>query len=340
MRLKVNWTVSLVTLILLLTGCNNAMNKNTTKFEWDATESAPLHYPMKIIQGTFIYHGEAEEGLYVPSGGTISSGWGEPISSHLVGEKYKPLPDRLKIAYFSFAEKQFYQGEFALPYEQMLALFREGVANAVTFDGRDMPEYSRIMVGVAPGGTVAVWVTGRKTVEVFFGQAQKVDLDPGSAFDVPFDSEEDADTYIREVLEEELTPAELQSLKKHGIPFGVWARYRNRYDWLPTFSGGHYPTDADVIYLNGENITNWNSTDKKELNIQRPVPQEVRFMGEQALYTVTFDDIETMAAFEKLGANGKKVFLEFEPRMPRTNIRIRLYNDKESIELKKFVSKK
>ena len=60
--------------------------------------------------------------------------------------------------------------------------------------------------------------------------------------------------------------------------------------------------------------------------------------GKKTLYEITFDEFETMAAFEKLGANGKKVYLEFEPRLPRTQIKARLYNDKESIELKKFVS--
>jgi hypothetical protein len=45
------------------------MGKNDTKFDWGATESAPKHYPMEIIRGTFIYHGEAEKGLYVPAVG-------------------------------------------------------------------------------------------------------------------------------------------------------------------------------------------------------------------------------------------------------------------------------
>ena len=133
MRHKLHWATNrLFIFILLLSGCHNAMSKNDTTFEWRATECAPHHYPMEIIQGTFIYHGETEDGLYIPSGGTLSAGWGQPISNHAVGEKYKPLPDRLKIAFFSYTEKQFYQGEFALPYERILALFREGVANAVT----------------------------------------------------------------------------------------------------------------------------------------------------------------------------------------------------------------
>lgn len=86
------------------------MSKNDAKFEWGATESAPKHYPMKIIRGTFIYHGEAEEGLYIPSGGTLKKGWGQSISSHSVGERLKPLSDRLMIIFFSYVEEQFYKG--------------------------------------------------------------------------------------------------------------------------------------------------------------------------------------------------------------------------------------
>jgi hypothetical protein len=344
MMRKLTRNIRFITLLLLSTGSSIAMGKNDAKFEWDATESAPKHYPMEIIRGTFIYHGEAEAGLYIPSGGTLSSGWGDPISSHDVGEKFKPLPDRLKIYFFSLAERQFYEGEFALPYERIQALFREGVANATASPDGELPIYTRIMAGVAPGGVVAVWVTGQDTKEVFFGQAQKVELNPSAAFALPFKDKADSDSYMQEILESSTTPEERESIKKNGIPFGLWARYRNLYDWLPNFTQGHHPEKVNAIYLNGEYIVNWNPGDKKELDKLRPVPQEVRFMTtfneEKVLFTVNFDEFETMAAFEKLGANGKKVYIEFEPRMPRTDIKIRVYNDKESIELKKFISKK
>jgi len=344
MMRKMTWNIRIITLLLLLTGSSIAMSNTDTKFYWIATESAPKHYPMEIIRGTFIYHGEAEQGLYIPSGGTLKKGWGDPISSHTVGEKFKPLPDRLKIYFFSLTEKQFYEGEFDLPYEKILALFREGVANATASPDGEVPIYTRIMAGIAPGGVVAVWVTGQDTKEVFFGQAQKVELNPSAAFALPFKDKADSDLYMKEILESSTTPEERESLQKNGIPFGLWARYRNRYDWLPTFTQGHHPVEGgvDVSYLNGEYIVNWNPADKKELNKPRPVPQQASFMtvmnGQNVLFTIDFDEFETMAAFEKLGASNKKVFIEFEPRMPRTDIKIRLYNDKESIELKKFNS--
>jgi len=320
-------------LLLLLAGCNNAMSDNVTKFEWDATESAPKLYPMEIIKGEFIYKGETSRGLYIPSGGTLVAGWGRPISSHVTGGKYKSLPDRLHVTFYSFAEKQFYQGEFKLPYDNILALFKEGVAM-----NQEYPVYSSIMAGIAPGGAVSVWVIGSGDYkEVFFGQAKKIDLDPGSAFALPFESEADADAYIAKQLVNVLEPEEIESLKKSGIPFGLWARYRHHYTWEPVLTAGFPVNSISYEFLNGERY-------KKTGMVLRPVPKEMRFktviQDKRKIFIVKFDEFEIMDAFEKLGANNQKVYMEFEPRLPRDQTKVRLYNDKESIELKKYKSKK
>ena len=313
---------------------------NTDKFEWLATESAPKHYPMEIIQGTFYYHGE-NSGLYIPYGGTLKKGWGQGISNHHVGEKFKPLPDRLKIVFFSYTEKQFYKGEFNLPYDKILALFRDGVEHPTDFgNGQTRPVYSYMMAGIAPGGAVAVWVAGKKQHEVFFGQAEKINLNPVEAFKVPFKDQQDADKFMEDGLVEALGPEKLASLKKDGIPFGLWGRYRNLYRWLPIASVGHRLQNLDVYNLNGEYFGEWDLTVTKDHDKLLPVPRMLSFRSEdRTLYTVTMDEFEIMDAFEKLGANGKKIYLEFEPRLPRDTIKARLYNDKESIELKKFISK-
>lgn len=331
--LKNHWKICFTT-ILLLTGCSNTMSKNDTTFEWGATESAPSHYPMEIIHGNFVYHGENEQGLYIPSGGTLKAGWGNPISSHSVGERYKRLPDRLKITFFSYAEKQFYQGDFELPYEKILALFKEGV----TVNEED-PIYDRIMAGIAPGGVVVVWLTGTNTTEVFFGQAQKIELDHSRAFALPFTSREDSDAYIMEGLVEALTPEALESLKKNGIPFGLWSRYRNRYDWLPTLSEGYRPEYFKVLFVNGEHKKRWVDFEKYETEILPAVPSRISFqtmmMDKVKIFSVHFDEFETMSAFERLGSEGQKLKLVFELKLPKKQTIVRLYNDKESIVLKK-----
>ena len=68
------------------------------------------------------------------------------------------------------------------------------------------------------------------------------------------------------------------------------------------------------------------------------MPSKISFRtSNRALYEIKFDEFETLAAFEKIGANGKKVYLEFEP-LTKIKIKVRLYNDKESIELKKYTN--
>jgi hypothetical protein len=330
------WQHSITTFLLFITGCTNAMSKNAIKFEWEATESAPKHYPMEIIKGIFIFHGETEKGLYIPSGGTLNAGWGYPISSHSSGGKPMPLPDRLKIIFFSFGEKQFYKGEFELPYEKILTLFREGVSA-----NKENPTYRRMMVGVAPGGTVTVWLTGINTKEVFFGQAQKVELNPSVAFGLPFESEEQKNTYLAKQLVNVLNPEELESLKRDGIPFGLWSRYRNLYHWIPTLTENYSSNKFSVIYVNGENSDLALSQD--EVTDVRPVPTNIGFHtminGKKYVYVTDFDEFEMMEAFEKIGKNKQKIRIEFNPQLPRSHTKIRMYNDKDSIELKKFTIK-
>ena len=162
------------------------MSANKTEFDWNATESAPEHYAMKIISGSFRYHGGGG-GLYVPSGGVISHGWGIPRSNHITGADLKSLPDKLDIIFFSYLEDQFYQGSFDLPYDKILKLFQESEAKPKKQDreGKDMTTSYSMMVGVAPGGTVAVWMRGEGNREVFFGKAKKVEMDFAKAFRIP-----------------------------------------------------------------------------------------------------------------------------------------------------------
>jgi len=326
----------------LMTGCGIGTNKDAAEFKWHATDSAPKHYPMEIRQGTFLYH-DKSGGLYIPTGATLRSGWGEMVSDHVTGPAKKPLPDALDVYFFSYAENQFYHGKFDLPYDKILELFRAGVE-----ERPERPIYNGIMVGVAPGGAVSVWVKGRRTTEVFFGQAEKVGIEPSAGFDLPFDSKIEADAFAKQVLIDTLSPGELESLKKYGIPFGTWSRYRNLYKWVPAYKDGKKSSDEKMVttYLNGE----WNFMptllSEEVANTPRPLPRHLEFSvsvdNESIYYIITFEEFELMEAFEKLGANGEKVFIEFDAQAPRENMKIRIFNDrepKEIIELKNFYVK-
>ncbi|MFK5948893.1 MAG: DUF2931 family protein, partial [Methylococcales bacterium] len=326
------WKSGIASLLLILTGNSQAMSNNT-KFDWRATESAPQHYPMEVIQGKFYFHG-SNKGVSIPSGGTLSAGWGQGISNHHLGAGPQDLPDRLKIIYFSYAEKEFYMGDFELPYEKIIELFQDGVINPRVYpNGKSLPIYTKMMVGIAPGGEVSVWVSGQRIIEVFFGKAEKIKLDPGKAFDLPFKSQQAATDYINKQLINTLKPEELDSLKNHGIPFGLWSRYRKQFNYAPIASVGNSIQNLDAVFLNGEFYGEWDFSKKKEEAVNLPVPASVSFRSsDRTLYEIKFDEFEIMDAFEKLGSKGKKIFIEFDPHLPRTKIKIRVFNDEESIQ--------
>jgi len=187
-------------------------------FEYGASDSAPWSNVMTIIAGSLNYDGGS---VPVPSGGDIDNGWGTAISSQAIGDDTKPLPTSLSIVFFSYLENQFYRGRFTLPYETMLRLFRAGhyshkVNKHIT--------YNTIVVGVAPGGVVAVWLQSLdKTTEVFFGQAEKADLDWSLITNNPMPREEYISRRIRYSLE---TPEAIAAMKKNGPPANPGQRLR------------------------------------------------------------------------------------------------------------------
>ncbi len=326
--------LGLAGLMGILNGCGGTMKKEKTEFDWYAVASAPLNYPMEVRWGEFRYHGTENTGLLIPSGGTLRQGWGESFSAYVVGPKFKPLPDRVEVTFYSYAEKQFYYGEFDLPYEKILQLFQQREEN---FPDKS---YDSILLGIAPGGAVSVWLQGSISTEVFFGYAKKIDRDPSIGFGLPFTSPEQANNYIESALAEAVTPEQLAYIKQYGPPFGAWERFRKLYKWRPVYKDGKIPVDIKLpgLFVNGERYHIPAQFTDEYANTPKPLLKETNFRAlgpEGPVYTITFDEMELIEIFEKLGSNGELVYLEFDPRIPRHHMKIRAYNDKESIEFKK-----
>jgi len=341
--------MGLVSIFSFFSGCGAAaMNKEAkpvTNFKWYAVATAPRGYPMKVINGTFYYKGQ-DVGAYIPSGGTIAQGWGKSSSVYVGGDEIPPLPDSVEVEFYSYAENQFYHAKFALPYDDILAKFQQQLK-----DDPDML-YDEFLLGIAPGGAISVWIKGPRTTEVYFGQAEKTEMTPSAAFELPFKSKEQSDHYIESALAESVTPEQLVSIKTKGAPIGAWARFRHLYKWAPVYKDGKNATKPQmpVDFLNGESY--WIPTHFNEelASTPKPLPLHLEFRAqvtkdEIPFYIVDFEPVELMEAFEKLGAHGEKVYIEFDAQIPVTNMKIRVYNDtkpkdaktpKEFIELKKF----
>ena len=99
-----NWCfMRLLSFIIFLSGCGGtAMNqdaKQVSNFKWYAVATAPREYPMEVIRGTSFYK-EMNSGVQIPSGGTLTTGWGESASAYVGGDEIPPLPDRVQVVFF------------------------------------------------------------------------------------------------------------------------------------------------------------------------------------------------------------------------------------------------
>ncbi|MCF6324614.1 MAG: DUF2931 family protein [Gammaproteobacteria bacterium] len=311
---------------------------SSEKFEWKATESGPRYYPMEIISGSLKYH-DGSGATYVPDGVTLNHGWGKGVSSHVIGDGINPLPNRLTLTFFSYTENQFYQGDFELPYEKILTLFQQGFYSA---NEEEHVTYDSIMVGVAPGGTVSVWLLSIDgAIEVFSGQAEKADIDWTRIIDNPDITRKE---FIRLEIEESISPEALQALKQNGVPLGLWQTYRKRYDWQPLFTGLEPPRLITRLrYFNGENEFLYYPLDEANATALRPIPKEMRFVwewpkGRRLLFELTFNEAEIFAVFKQLSAQGQPIKLEMRMEVKedkKTYFSVLLRNEKEEISLKR-----
>jgi hypothetical protein len=319
--------------LFILSGCGNMFSKNKTKFDWLAQESAPREFPMRVINGTFYYHGQSR-GLYIPTAAKIGYLWGEGESIHVVGEDFKALPDRLDIRFYSFWENKLYRGSFDLPYERILALFKEGVAR-----DKERPIFDRVVVGMAPGGTIAVWVGGRETREVFFGQAEPYDAEISDPLGSPIENKQEyAESYLQDL------PVDIYTrIKQEGVPFGIWERYRKTYPWSFSSAPDKKVSSFGVSFYNGESYPI--ATPFALDHASKPTPLSISFIAvfpgdnTQYVYSIGFDFPETSEVLEKLAANGKKINLIIDPKLPENTSTISLSNGEETIELKKIIHK-
>ncbi len=207
-----------------LLACN--MIEKTKKYPYVVTDSAPENYPCEIYRGS-LHYGKTK-GVPVPRGKFIDYGWGRG-STHYGSRAPKELPHQLDIAWLSYRENKFYGGSFELPKAKMEALFDKGFAHTRIENTKDT--YSKIIVGVAPGGIVSVWLMGaghQVQIGVFKGEETEIDW---AAFNPS--GIKDRDLYVNGRLNRHVSADELAK----PVPFGLWETYALRYLWKPVVVG-------------------------------------------------------------------------------------------------------
>ena len=335
----------LLLLSVLLTHCQNNIPKeeamNEPEYEWGISVNAPIGYPIHVYAGRV-------GPQYITSDlwcSTEEPDWGSAYVNE--GNDPNELPKDIDIVWFSFIENCFYNLQASLDYEKIEKLFKEGFEQRIRYGELRHITYDGLVVGLAPGGTVVVWVGyGYSPItEVGRFQASRTYLTKTSDMDshelLIFDKE-----YRKSIATApNIVPLEVQKANEgKPIPYNLWDHYaETQYRWYPTFEiPDGKMGDVFFRYWNGEAntifYTDLEPTTEREAILKPKVCQEP--IGKLPLYkeisinykafdgikyaaTITFDWEQSAETYKKVfGEHPEEVTAQLYFRLNRNNTHV------------------
>lgn len=316
--------LSVVALIFIALNCNPHMKK----FDWLPTECAPQDYPVQVIEGYF--ESDTGEQFRMAKGKTVNKGWGKLGTIFMSGDKLKPVPTSLHIKWYSFAEDVFYQISLDLDAAKATALFSEPYISPVT---DQMKEFDYLMVAMAPGGTINVWLYGEQVVvELAHAQAEPFDY-PWEQF---FPSKKlTREEYRKLKMTEVMDGQRVEEVLASEVPKERYAvDMRVRFDWNYDILGEQRPISVHTDFINGEREYLHFEKGNKPMHAPRPIPQKskLRWAEGASVYMaeILFDESETTRAMKLLSENGNGP-MDLQMQIRRSSPRVELIlSDEES----------
>ena len=336
----------LLLLSISLTHCQNNIPKeeamNEPEYEWGVSVNAPIGYPVHVYAGRVGPQHIIRE-LWCS---TEEPDWGEAYANE--GNDPKELPKDIDIVWFSFIENCFYNLQAPLDYEKIEKLFKEGFEERIRYGELRHTTYNGLVVGLAPGGTVVVWVgKGYSPItEVGRFQASRTYLTKTSDMDshelLIFDKE-----YRKSIATApNIVPLEVQKANEgKPIPYNLWDRYaETQYRWYPTFEipdgkmgdvfFRYWNGEANTIFYTDLEPTTERETILKPKVCQEPIGKlplykEVSFTyrraidGVKYIAIITFDWEQSAETYKKVfGEHPEEVTAQLYFRLNRNNTHV------------------
>ena len=242
-------------LILQLLNCKSHKYKEKTmneqEYEWGVAVNTPIGYPIRFYAARVGSTPIISE-LYSI---TEEPDWGNAFGYE--STSMDKLPKNVDMVWLSYKEDCFYRLKTAIDYEKVAKLFKEGFDERFSNGKMNHTTYNTVVVGIAPGGVVVLWVgKGYFPIkEIGRYQADKIEIQVPKGLDghqmLIFDKEDREKVLASKTI----IPEDFREANKNKpIPFGLWDSYRdNQYQWYPTFEipNGRIG-DVDYQYWNGE----------------------------------------------------------------------------------------
>lgn len=203
-----------------------------------------------------------------------------------------------------------------MPREHLAALFT--TPHIHPLDGTaDLPD--RLIVGVAPGGDVAIWAAGPGgTMNIGLWQAQTIEL---SMAEMVGETEMTHDEFAEMLLEENLSEEARKTLATVGPKPGLWRARAQRFNWVPEVveaTGRAFR----LASLNGEIL--W--LPANPVATLRAAPERLDVHWHSAVGArvaeLVFDPAESLAAFQSLtpGQPDQALRLQLEIDPAQSNV--------------------
>ena len=310
------YSIIIIFMLLFFVSCNNS-NKQKMKvkenFNWAVTVTAPFNYPIEIHKG-YLGNDKKMIAAFV-STGTTEDGWnfdGDAVSGG------NEIPTTLSITWISYAEKKFWKLDTTInqaTQDKILKLFQEGYMNKDIEDIRSHITYKKITVGLAPGGTVILWLTGpNKRTEIAHYQAEETFVSVNEFYRNPH--EDTQEEFYDWSFKSEVSKESQEYIKKYGVPVNLWKEFRTKYNYrfnIHFYKADKESSDRRLKYVNGEEevikIENIGSYQNKAL------PSYSRFFFNQYNTEAYFDGEEILDVFKKISKNHPDKNIEIEARV-------------------------
>lgn len=237
--------IVIASICFALWGFKKIKNMTTKTYNWEPTTNAPILFPVDI-HIAYMRYGE-KSAVAVASSDNTGLG---VIGSWYGLEGGFPLPTGLDVIWLSLVEKKFYGAEIDFPMERVAELFDNGYIN---YKG-EKETYRYVNACFLPGGRIVVYLNGGPQT-VILGEFQGIETTVEMKDFIPdgYYSYKNWDEYFEAIFDSE--GAWAVNYFANGIPWGLWDRYFERFNYDVKFEFENNESEYNAIgykFVNGE----------------------------------------------------------------------------------------